>query len=520
MFRATIQSTSLNTNTANNCFSNIYGESFRGDISFLATLRALVAPRLKSGEEINLRFTQSDYTATTVSENTPLRIIHAMFDPGYYVNGSIIIHNCCNSKQTDNYACLKVAESSFCDTFKGFHRLEKVTHFFKKSFYTVCFIHPEKRKVVIFVDRLDMKKLHYLQCAIFAFLPWYFNPEDGVSADEMELIQSLRENSPEKYEECIAKIASKYDFRTEEIKRLLTGFEERFDRFELDRVKRKIQDLLHDIDNYNDRISRCLIDKNNYEIKILGLETKIAQGGSSEIMEYFLCNKKLVLYNVTDKELEFGVKDYLSYYDEDMAKRIIDNMSSYVYHPGCNCENIISKDDMKQLMYEIFINQTLKMRVCAAYRFTLGESVRGIQGYNYGHECEKYIPNAHIDSYRCLGNYERAINNCLKNHDYIGAIEQSIASCKSLNFGDGAVMKEFMKHIYGYGGYSHNKCIELPDGTVVTAKEASEWLKAQVAQEETVEEPAEDVQEIQDPDEQAIETEVLEEDEEVLEEDE
>ena len=68
----------------------------------------------------------------------------------------------------------------------------------------------------------------------------------------------------------------------------------------------------------------------------------------------------------------------------------------------------------------------------------------------------------------------------LRQRNYIGALEQCIASCKSLNFGDSAVMGEFMKTMWSNGSVS--RCIELPDGPVVKPNEAIRWLEEQEAQ--------------------------------------
>ena len=88
------------------------------------------------------------------------------------------------------------------------------------------------------------------------------------------------------------------------------------------------------------------------------------------------------------------------------------------------------------------------------------------------------MPNTHINSYSCMGNYQTTINNLLKRRNYIGALEQCIASCKSLNFGDSTVMREFMGTMYGDNS-ANNRCIELPDGSVVRPVEAIKWLKQQ-----------------------------------------
>ena len=130
---------------------------------------------------------------------------------------------------------------------------------------------------------------------------------------------------------------------------------------------------------------------------------------------------------------------------------------------------------MAKLIREIFINGKLKMRMCAAYKISLNAAVFGQTNYDYGFRGEGCLPNPHIDKYACLGNYQRTINECLLEHDYISAIEQCVASCKSLNFGDYTVMDTFMDKMYR----GTQKCIVLPSGETVTIKKAVEWLNAE-----------------------------------------
>ena len=92
----------------------------------------------------------------------------------------------------------------------------------------------------------------------------------------------------------------------------------------------------------------------------------------------------------------------------------------------------------------------------------------------------------HIQNHACMGGYVETINILLADRNYIGAIEQCVASCKSLNFTDTTVMGEFMKTMW----QSPIKCVELPDGRVVSAAEAIKWLDQQEGangQEETEE---------------------------------
>lgn len=53
MFKSSVTQTPFTTDAANAYFANITGDSFGYDRSFLATLRALLAPRMQEGESIS-----------------------------------------------------------------------------------------------------------------------------------------------------------------------------------------------------------------------------------------------------------------------------------------------------------------------------------------------------------------------------------------------------------------------------------------------------------------------------------
>lgn len=488
MFKTSIASTPLTTDAANSYFKNISGQTFGSDNSFLATLRALVAPRIKEEDSIFLRFNRSDYSSSQIA-NVPIEHVVNAICSSYELSearNQIAVHSFTSDHESNLSNMRAIEKLPAC--YSGYYQLDKVKAFYRKSFSVDCYINPELKNVIIFVDNLDNKKLHYLQVSILAFLPWYFNPEEGVSDIEMQLIYSLRESSPEKYQNCLAKIAEQYDFRTARIRQLLSGFETRYEKIEVENVRNSIRSTDTTINQYNDEIGVLLGRRNELCIRLMGLERKIAEGGEdSEIMEYFLCNNRLVLEDVTDTDMYFCVKDYLTYFDREMAEQYINNDRSFVYsnHRGDSIEK------MKKLMYEIFVSEEprLRIKVCAAYRFNLNGNVGTQGGHCFSYEFSDCMPNPHIDRYNCIGNYERTINQLLMNRDYIGALEQCVASCKSLNWGDSIVMETFMKTMWGTSGDGYNnKCIELPDGSVVKPNDAMKWLEQQEASDEKTEE--------------------------------
>lgn len=499
MFRNAVTDTPLTSRMADTVFSNISGYSFNNDVSFLATLRALVAPRMQENDVLSLFLKQAVYSQYQISRVTPKDVVNAVCNNTIArvgCRGAIQIVTFDSNDTEDNEACLDAIQAGFLESNPDWARLEKVTDFFRRSFRVICYINVNTRCVFLFTSKLDLRKYHYLQCATLAFLPWYFNPEDGISEDELDLINSLREKTSSKYEECINKIAGRYNFRAENIKRLLDGFETRFIRAEADDVKNSLDSVMRTIADYNTEIGNLLRTKYGYEVQLLGLEAKMNESGkeTSEIMEYFLCNDNLVLEEVNDDAMVFSCKGYVEYYDEDAAKAAIDNKRSYVYMPyGSSYNNYIKSEDMQKLMCAIFIDQKLRLKLCAAYQFNLRGGVNALSNHRFGYEFNDCIPNTHIDAYSCMGNYTQTINEVLQNNDYIIAIEQCVASCKSLNFHDSIVMEKFMHYLYGAGGDSINiSCIELPDGSVTDPKGAIKWLNEQEAEQEFEQESEEE----------------------------
>ena len=86
MFKTSIQVTPLTTDAANAYFSNIRGQKFGSDNSFLATLRALVAPRMKEDEVLTLSFGRSAYSASEIRSVPGDRAVRAICE-SYDLNG-------------------------------------------------------------------------------------------------------------------------------------------------------------------------------------------------------------------------------------------------------------------------------------------------------------------------------------------------------------------------------------------------------------------------------------------------
>lgn len=333
----------------------------------------------------------------------------------------------------------------------------------------------KRKKTVVIVDNLNLRKYHYLQCAILGLLPWYFDPKAGITADERDLVFSLKENTPDKYIECINRIAAQYNFEETRLRRLLGDFEKRFESREIEKLTHSIESFINRINEYNETIGELIRDKRDAEMKLLGYKLRESEENESGILDYFLHNKRLYLDRVRNDDIYFTAADYISYYDEELVKKVLNNTRSYIYDYCGNGSDCFNKEQMSKLMKAVFIDSSVKLRFCAAYRFRINGSVETQGGHDFPDALKEFMPNPHIQRYNCLGSHAVQINNRLSEGDYIGALEQCVASCKSLNWGDSAVMSEFCRQIISNA--KSKKCFVLPDGTSATAMEVLSWLE-------------------------------------------
>lgn len=472
MFDTGITQTALTTTIADNAFPNIGGYRFFNDSTFTASLRALLMSRVEKDSSINYMY--SDYY---VDSSSPASM-SADRMTGYLDNAAqegVIYHLHFRGDKESTRACVEKIDETYLSVFASeWRRVDTVTDFFRKRLKVVCFINPVLKATCLITEQLNYKQFHYLQTGIPAFVPWYFDNEHPITELEKELLSSMGEKTADHYIGCIAEFAKKYDFRAKQIRDALAGFESSFDRMELERVKQSIQDIICRLDDLQKKYGDLMSGKRDLDLKLIGLESKIANTGeSSEIMDYFLSHKGLYLISCTDEALSFAVKDHMSYWDEDVVARTFENERSYVHK---NYGRSIPTDDMVMLLKEIFEEQEIKLCTAGAYVFDLRRGTVGART-NFAYETAgitNVLPNTHIDHYRCMGNYVREVEKCLEEHNYIGAIEQCIASAKSLNFSDGVVMEDFMGAMYNNRG---KKFLELPDGSVVSVQDAINYLK-------------------------------------------
>ena len=479
MFKDIITQTPFTTPAADEYFSRVTGDSFGGDVSVVSTLRALVFPRMGDADTLRVKFTSSSYNAAAIASVPVSSAVQAVCSNMEINAGDFIqIHSLNNTKQDNNMACMELLRRKFQTVFDGWQIFEDIAAVMCGVANVLCFINAERRSTILFVEKLDLKKLHYLQAAILGLVPWYYQMGTAVTTQEMNLMRSLRSRDSAEYQNCLKDLVSQFDFEKLRLKRMLSGFETRQARSDIEKLRREIENYRTGINQLNDRIAEYISAMNERGIRLMGLEQSVERAKEgSELLDYFLCNRRVVLESAEGTRLSFYVKDYLEYFDEEMVESALRNKYSYVYQ---FCNEDITPERMKKLVRAVFIDDKIRLRICAAYSFDVNGNITPQSYHDFGEASTSYLANPHINRYQCMGNYSTPINRLIRDRNYVAAIEQTVASAKSLNWGDSTVMREFFRAVVGISDCcTNNRAFELPDGTVATPIEAIRWLESQ-----------------------------------------
>lgn len=479
MFGSVLNGTPLYCDAANNYFSNITSSGYEPDKTFISTLRALLAGSGRIGED-NLFYSYSRanypaYKAESLGSEAPSRLLGS-----WQLDNQLLMYEFNSNDSASNEAWMNAMEKYLPDAFPSYSRIERVTKFFEKSFRVLCFASLERKSTVIFVTGIEMKHFHYLQCAIPAFLPWYFNAEKGLSQEERELIDSLLEPKPGHYISILQKIADRLEIGKRFIRDTLGNFLSKQAEQECNTVRSEINSILNEIETLRCRISDYARQHRALEMRLAGYMAQMAgDEKNKELVDYFASNDSLELLSAQNSHIKTMIRGYLTYFNDDFVETLLDGSNSYLYRPnGRSYEKIIPDDDIALLMRAIFIDRVLRVRVCAAVDINVSGFRASHTQYNYGMITD-YTPNPHLYHHNCFGGNEDEICKYLRNGDIVSAMEQVIASVFSITTTESTTFSEFMVTLYT--GDINNNCIELPNGAVVNPKAAIQYLKEEKA---------------------------------------
>ena len=471
----------LTSRLAIETFPNIKGHCFKGETSFLATLRALLPQR--GVEAICVEYRNLGYSENNINSLIDEEFIYDI--TRYDIDNKICIDSISNSS-TAGLTGIKRIEAGFLKHCNGYEDLKDLGVFISKQGVPVkFFINRTSKRVHIITATMNIRLWHLIQSLVSRFLPWYFesNPLDE---KEKALVRSLTEKTSDNYEALIEEFASKYDFRTQKIKSFMKDFSKKLYETRLFEVKGVINNKEYEIAQNLARYSQLLKEIEDARIRLCGLETLMDKDtGDNELVDYLISNKHINPISMTDGRLEIIADTVINNYDPDLYERMAKNNDSYLFRGySPTAPQFADKNIRKEFLDAIFSDEILRIKVCAYYKLYISGDVSTTQRYPYPAEYKDFLMNPHFEFHACIGNNRTPIINSLKKGDYIGAISQCQSSAGNLNLAEGSqTVAPFLGNLFAK---DCKKVILLPDGTSVTPTEAYEWLKNQNKTQEVV----------------------------------
>lgn len=485
MFNKKIREAPLITGIANEFFQ-IHGGAYNNDMSFLATLRALLHKR-SHGAAVDLvirSFNSYWFSRVTLNVTNAPTYFSKMSSTAASPNGIEIIN--LTGLSTDNattFALLDNPAFGYTKSFPKFHEAKDLRAFVQNrgKFNVRFYINEQDKKTLIVCENLSLPGFHLLQSLTPRLFPWFFteNPLDEL---ESSLLDALTYRTATEYERILSQLAERIDFREQMIKNMIGEFELSGRREEAAATRRRIDDLRREIQSMNQRYSDYMRRLDEMGIILAAQEMAIeAASDGSELLEYFICNRNVMPVQAHSRTLDFTVKTFFENFDPEQYNTYIHKNNSFLYNGYEYSPQFSDMEVRRKILNAVFSDEPLlKIKMCSNYRLDLRGTVSAQSYYDYGKDFEGYIPNPHIQHYACIGSYRPYINKLIQEGSIVGAIEQCIASAKSLNFAEPHTVRFFLTDLFT----SNKRIVRLKDGRDVTLIEALEYLNTLDAKKE------------------------------------
>lgn len=465
MFAKSLTELPFTSASVSQCLNNmVHTSTFRNDKTLCALSNALLMDRLPQGEGFEGMFisdsTGHDFTRRVRNSAS------ANCSQLFFINV-----NCDNDIVNDVFA---VIDEKVKYNFNGFEHIEVIGEWWKQhNFGTVrLYIDENAKRSLMFVHSMNLKRFHLAVAFFNRMVPWFFK-DKPLNEKERSLVASLAKmDGADEFCSILQELYDAVDFRSKNIERYVKDFEKNSYQTRIDQINRSISDKREEMNRTMDRYNAMVREFDSLNITLSGLLCRQADTVDNELMEYFVANKELIPNGNGD--LGFVVNTYLEYFDVDMADRMLSNRHSYMYEDAANAPGVMrnNRDAIEKFWRAIFSDEPkLKLKICSNYNFTRGY-VNVVSYFTYPEESYNHIPNPHINRFACLGAYKTYIQQALDSNDIITAIQQCIASARSVNIGEFVSITELIRCVYD----SRAKCIELPNGTCVTPEEAYIYL--------------------------------------------
>lgn len=461
------------TANANIIMRRIHGDSFDGDMTVVATVRALLFERTNADEEFDVRM-------RTVNAVNDYKVASMYLDQtfGSPLNNSFTVTNITNEAVFKKISDALSANALKTETKYRLTELTRVSDWLRNKeevkLHTRIFINEETGSAYIMAQNLSVRFLHLISSLMPKYLPKFFK-DKPLQPYERELLETLTQHRGSNFLAACTKVASHMDLREAFLRGMIGDFEKREMETMLNNATHRLNELQSEIESCMQRYSEAIRRHQDQMFRVEGIKLGLENNeGNSDLMDYLIANKNVDVIRVSGNRLDLEIRTFMDIFDIDMWKRYAANGT--VYTPGGTVPAAFKElEDRKLLINALFEEEpVLRLKFCGYYYIDLNGNCGSDRRHTYKPACDDYLINPHLYFHACLGSNRAQITQQLTRGEIIGAIECAAASCKSVNMGE---ISQTIRPMIQQVLESNKKIIRNADGVDMTPVEALNWLK-------------------------------------------
>ena len=448
-------------------FVNIVGDgTFKGDNFALAMARLLLKPRITEKDTVTVKVVDPNHTAwSTWAEDGK------QFIDGISMENAVMF---CVWDKVERAMTLVNMNKSLSGWEE--YTTRELSLIGKQLGISLrVFRNNERKSTVVFTNTPDYESWHYLTCLFNVFYPW------GVrctTETEQSFVKTLfgSRGTDKTYKAMNDMVYNIVDVDIVRKKYYLCGYEGKLKNIQRRRYADQMEDIMRRINEKLNGIRELYKQYNEKALVVEAIDNNISNGNNNnELMNYFLSNKNITVESGDDDgEIVYVVTGYMTLFDPEVAQEYINNGSSIMYSELSRIDDsFFSKERIRKLMTEIFVESNIKIRMCSAWKISFGGCVLPVRHFSYRDKYKSYFPNPHLDKYGCLGGWQQALEESCDKLDYVYAVDTTCAENGNLNLSDTVVLRGFLSELFR----RYMAVLELPNGQVVDSIAAVKWME-------------------------------------------
>ena len=489
MFATAYTTSPLVGAAADEIFPNITSDtSSLSDVAILTTMRALLYDRLPKDQEAMLYQREATQDAFRGEFANDLAAVLSDFDLNTVENHLFIV-NVPLTSADDKKALIartKGIKKMFGMISVPIYEKQLFDYLVGGNFLKVYTNAERSCSVLFLAGSVTSVVSHGIATLASRFFDRYFEHDAEkhiiFTDNEVQLVKKgLSEaDRPDTFIAAVQAFAERFDFRTPQIKASLAGFERSYASQRIKNLDDAIVQKGNEIEDTNRKYAKLVRAKRDLvEKRTAILLDRDKASDNDALMHYFLDNRNLHLVSVNDGVVRFFVKTPLANFDSDTMRDVLargdraERVNLYTKGPSS-----VGKEDRDLLFKAIFIDESIRVWLFGLYTLSYGAdtSVHAESGFEQPPEMHDCCPNPHIWRHHCMGDNQRYAIDALLAGDFIGAMDQTIGSCASVNLAEGATTEPWMdlllKDHYG-------RFFETRDGQRMNFTEVMQYLKNQ-----------------------------------------